>query len=259
MEWLSPLLGEGVFTLVATFIGGIVTFFKSFRFVQEGERGLKVRFGKVVRNRDRTPKIIEPGFVLMIPWIETLKRRHVRQQTLQFEKQRILLPSGLIFEVSATVIFRVKDIYKALFDIDELDASLQDYCMAVLRDEFSQHERHEDLARTEEVSERLIERVRIRADEWGVEFISFSLTNSAPTPESAQLVGAKIGALLRMEALAAAAGGHGFTVHSLPPGLASVLVGIPVVASIGGANDSVIRVETSNNGLSVSSDEDDDR
>ncbi|NTV30998.1 hypothetical protein HGA91_03415 [candidate division WWE3 bacterium] len=237
---LGNLLSEGFLTLAASVIGAVVTFFKSFRFIQEGELGLKVRFGKVVRDRSGTPRVIHPGFVFLIPWIDSLPRRHVRQQTLRFEEQRILLPNGLTFIVSATVLFRVVDIYKALFEIDDLEASLSDFCMAILRDELSSYHDYGQLAQTEQVSESLILRIKEQANQWGVEFIAFRLTNCAPASESSVLISTEIGAKLRIQAIAAAAVSLGYQVEQLSPTLASVLVGIPMVTSIG--QDQAIRV-----------------
>jgi regulator of protease activity HflC (stomatin/prohibitin superfamily) len=59
----APILG-GI-------LSGIIAFFKSFRFVREGERGIKLRFGKAVRKKGGTPKVIEPGFAWLIPFVLT--------------------------------------------------------------------------------------------------------------------------------------------------------------------------------------------
>jgi regulator of protease activity HflC (stomatin/prohibitin superfamily) len=56
----------------------------------------------------------------MIPWVDSLAKHHVRQQTIRFDNQEIMIKDGLIFSVNAAVIFRVTDIYKALFEIEDL-------------------------------------------------------------------------------------------------------------------------------------------
>ena len=45
---------------------------RTFNYVKEGELGIKLRFGKAKRNKDGSPRIIFPGFVLMIPWVDSL-------------------------------------------------------------------------------------------------------------------------------------------------------------------------------------------
>jgi regulator of protease activity HflC (stomatin/prohibitin superfamily) len=63
---------DGSLIQMLTAVGGLLfTGVKTIQFVQEGSRGLKLRFGKVVRSSDGTPKVVEPGFVWMIPFVGT--------------------------------------------------------------------------------------------------------------------------------------------------------------------------------------------
>lgn len=212
-------------------LGIVVSFFKSFKFIQEGEQGIKLRFGKAVRDRQGNPRVIDPGFVLLIPWIESLKRHHVRQQTIRFVNQVILTKDHLTFSVNAVVIFKVKDIYKALFEIFDLNQSIEDIGMGLLRDEVSSR-KHDELSDTEEISQKLLETIKVRAQEWGVEFVQFKLTDCAPTPETAPLVVVGTGAKLRAAALIEAAKDLGVAVQDLPPEIGAVLVGVPLVGAI---------------------------
>ncbi|MDP3697397.1 MAG: SPFH domain-containing protein [Candidatus Taylorbacteria bacterium] len=226
--------------------GGITAIFKSIRFVQEGELGVKLRFGRVMRDKEDKPKIYEPGFVLMIPFVEKLQRHHVRQQTIPLGNQRIIIKEGLIFIVDAVVIFRVTDIYKALFEINELDSSITDLSKGVLRDEISARS-HEELTDTEEISTRLLGKLKQNAEEWGVKFIQFKLIDCAPSPETAHLLNAEIGAALKMAALKKVSEEHGISLEDLPASLAAVLVGIPLVASVESkTNVRVIQKATTN-------------
>ena len=124
MPWWGQLLTVVLVLALALII--------SLRFVKEGERGLVLRFGQVVRKGGK-PRIIEPGFVFLIPQVENLVRRHVRQQTIELNEQEVILKDNTIWVVSAVVFFRVKDIYKALFEIDDLDGGVRNLCMGELR------------------------------------------------------------------------------------------------------------------------------
>lgn len=209
-------------------ISMILGFFKAFRFVREGEQGIKLRFGKALRNKQGEPKIINPGFVFLIPFVDTLKRHHVRQETIRFDHQQIMIQDGLIFNVNAIVIFRVKDIYKALFEIENLEYSIEDLGMGILRDEVSKRN-YTELEDTEKISESLLKVLRVKAEEWGIEFIQFKLTSCAPSTESASLIFSKLGVRFKVEALQEAS--EAITKLDVDPGLASVLVGVPLVAS----------------------------
>lgn len=222
-----PIPAELLVSMFASTFG----IFKSIRFVHEGERGIRLRFGKAVRKKDKTPKIIEPGFVLLIPFIDTLRRHHVRQQSMRFEDQRIVLKDGLIFKVGAMVIFKVEDIYKALFDIDDLDGSITDLCMARLRDVL-QPCTHTELSDSDDISKKLLSAVEEKSKEWGVIFIHFGLTDCAPTPETANLINVEIGVEMKMHALDIACKKRNLLSKDLNPVLAATLIGIPLSANI---------------------------
>ena len=155
-------------------------------------------------------------------------RRHVRQQTIDFEKQKVTLKDGLIFEISAIVVFRVTDVYRALFEIDHLDASVEDICRSKLL-EVIQKRTFEDVGEAEAIASEVLSKLKEVADAWGVEFIDCRLTDSAPTPETSNLINAKVGTKLRLEALQVIAGGE----QPVNPTLAAVLVGYPLLATTG--------------------------
>ncbi len=92
------LLSQMPYQALVLLGSALVTVLKSIAFVQEGQRGVKLRFGKAVRYRTGKtagqPKIVIPGFVFMIPFIDKLKRRHVRQETIRLGYQKIMFKDG---------------------------------------------------------------------------------------------------------------------------------------------------------------------
>ncbi len=224
-------MGNLSLELIMALVTAVTGLFKTIKFVQEGELGVRLRFGRVVRDESGVPKIIQPGFVLLIPFVDTLQRHHVRQQTLRLDDQKVMIAHGLIFNVSAVVILRVKDIYRALFEIDDLDNSLVDLSMGILRDVLSGKE-YSELSDMEKISSELLHNLQERAEEWGVTFLQFKLTDCSPSQETAPLVNAEAGVRMKMEALKLASSELKIEFASLPPTLAAALVGVPLVTSI---------------------------
>ena len=222
---------ETIGTVLASSLAAITGAFKAFQFVQEGERGIKLTFGKAVRDEKGVPKVIDPGFIVLIPFVQRLAKHHVRQQSYRFPEQHVTLKDGLIYRVGGMVIYKVNDVYKALFEIDSIDNSIDDLCMATIRDEL-QTLNHEDLQSLDEVSKKLLARVKSRAGEWGIELLDFRLPECAPTPETANLINASIGVRMRLAALDEELRKYQMTLQTVPPNLAAVLVGIPVATTI---------------------------
>lgn len=232
---------EAWLALISAIVGMVSTFLKSFKFVKEGEKGVRLRFGKAVRKKDGQPDIVNPGFVFLIPWVDSLPRHHVRQQTIRFDRQRIMLNDGLVFYVTAIVIFRVIDVYKVMFEIDDLDGSLEDLAMGILRDELAARA-YTELG-SHEISRRLVEHLRETSQAWGIELLEFRLVDCAPTSETANLLNAEVGARLRSAALGEAAKSFGIRLGDLSPLLGAVLVGTPLVASITDTDKVVVGVK----------------
>ncbi len=229
---------EGFVSQAGLLVFGLFTLFKGLKFVQEGERGLIVRFGKVRRTKDGEPKIIEPGFIILLPYVDSLRKRHVRQQPIPLDEQVVTLKSGLSFRVAGVMYVRVKDIYKALFDITELDLSLKELGMGALRDSVGDHNDHQDLADTKKIAEKLRDDIGDQTNEWGVKTALFRITVCAPTSESAVIVNLEAAAKAKQKAIDAAANTLGMEVSELVEcGYAAVIAGVPLVASASGTSN----------------------
>jgi len=175
-----------VVKLVLSALALLLTGFKSIQFVQEGEEGCILRFGKVTL-RNGKPRVVKPGFIFLFPFVDKLKRRHVRQETIRFKEQEILIKGNLVFVISAIIRFQIRDVYKALFVIDELENSLAHFVSGLLRDVI-QGRTPEELMDTESISEDLMEALGLLQNDWGVEFHDSKLSSCAPTPQSAKLI-----------------------------------------------------------------------
>lgn len=212
---------------IATAIVGPV---KAIGYVQEGELGIKLRFGKARRDAAGQPVISHPGLVLLIPFVDTLAKHHVRQQTIGFADQEVMIRDGLIFHINAAVIFRVVDVYRALFEINDVHGSIGLLGMGVLRDVLATRD-YTNLSDTRGISALLLEELKEKAQQWGVDFLQFNLTSCAPAPETAQIIAAKAGARIKAEALQEMAQQMNSTLAGIDPTLAAVMVGVPLVAS----------------------------
>jgi regulator of protease activity HflC (stomatin/prohibitin superfamily) len=219
--------------------GGIHALFTMFRFVREGEKGIKLRFGKAKRKRNGRgewePVVYQPGFTLLIPYVDTLVRRHVRVQTLALPQQTITIKNGLCYIVDAVVRFQVKDIYKALFVVDNLDQTMNNVAMSELRDILTPNEDERAMADVQGMSEKLTQQIKIHSEIWGVVIEQFSIVSCVPTPESQQIVNVAAGVKSRVTALREGFDQLGLHVGSIGehPQLAAALIGIPVATAIG--------------------------
>jgi regulator of protease activity HflC (stomatin/prohibitin superfamily) len=218
---LAPLLGA---------VGSI-------RFVREGERAIMLRFDKAVKRRNGEYKVIMPGLRLMIPGMHKLARIHVRQRTINFPGQTIVLADNTVFEVSAVLMCRVKDtaldLYNALFETTGINVALTDFGLMVVREVLGDKEYDDLFGDTrEEIAAELMAKLQPQANQWGVNVLVFELSDCRPNAETARLIQVSAQTDFRVKALTEAANELGVpNARDLPPSLAAVLVGAPLVAS----------------------------
>ncbi|BGI50864.1 MAG: protease modulator HflC [Arsenophonus endosymbiont of Ceratovacuna japonica] len=81
----------------------------SFFTIQQTERGIILRFGKVVRDSDHKPIVYNPGLQLKIPFIETVKMLDARIQTLDVQADRYLTRENKDLMVDSYVKWRIND------------------------------------------------------------------------------------------------------------------------------------------------------
>ncbi|MDP3954614.1 MAG: SPFH domain-containing protein [bacterium] len=217
--------------LILSLIAGA---FKSLGFVREGERGIRLRFGVAEKNNRDPSKgfvIRGPGMVFLIPFVDSLEKRHVRQQTVNLINQEILIGGAFPFTVSAVIVYKVSDVYKALFEISGLEESLANVATVMLQEELIKSD-FENLAKEDQTSGVLLERLQGVASDWGVEIIDFGLTDFKPAPEIVSIISLSEGINLKIAAIKKGAELLGIPVEQMPSSLAAALIGIPVVSTL---------------------------
>lgn len=206
----------------------------SIKFIQEGQRGAKLRFGKAVRDRSGQPRIYGPGFVFALPSVHSLRRLSVRQHTLNCYDQTVMLADRNVFTFSAVVLYKIHDsddaVYRALFEIDNLTHAIEDYTTSALRDVVG-HRTASTLDLTD-IGEEVSTVVNAKLAEWGVDLVLFRFTDCSPTPATAEtlLIASRVQA--RTDAVAAARQ----SLETNDPGLLAALVGVPVTSTVTGGH-----------------------
>ena len=81
--------------------------------VHTGQHALRFSFG-------RAGKVLEPGFHLLVPFLQVVRKIPTRSRTLNLPSQRVTNFEGLVYQVDANLVYRVVDVRKALIQIDDL-------------------------------------------------------------------------------------------------------------------------------------------
>jgi regulator of protease activity HflC (stomatin/prohibitin superfamily) len=150
-----------VFTVVAV-AAMLLLLTASIRVVQQYQRGVHFRLGRVIGVR-------EPGLRLIVPVIDRLWRVSMRIVTMPIQSQGIITRDNVSVDIAAVAYFRVIDARKSVVVIENVGAAIDQIAQTTLRNVVGQHSLDEVLAQTEKINASIRQILDTTTVEWGVE------------------------------------------------------------------------------------------
>ena len=95
--------------IVILIIVVLVALYASLFVVQEGQRGIVLRFGKVLRDDENKPQVFAPGLHFKIPFLETVKTLDARIQTMDNQADRFVTKEKKDLIVDSYIKWRISD------------------------------------------------------------------------------------------------------------------------------------------------------
>lgn len=163
-------------TLAIVIILVIILF--GLRIVQQYERGVVFRLGRVVGVR-------EPGLRLIIPLIDVMRKVNMRIITLAVPGQQVITKDNVSISVAAVSYYRVVDPTKSLVAIDNVMAAISQIAQTTVRNIVGQHPLDEVLSSTDRINDQVKTILESTAEQWGVEISRVELKD-IQLPESMQ-------------------------------------------------------------------------
>ncbi|MBU9856371.1 protease modulator HflC [Rahnella bonaserana] len=87
----------------------LVALYASLFVVQEGQRGIVLRFGKVLRDSDNKPLVYAPGLHFKVPFVESIKMLDARIQTMDNQADRFVTSEKKDLIVDSYLKWRISD------------------------------------------------------------------------------------------------------------------------------------------------------
>ena len=151
-------LFTGIAVLVVLVLVGLAL---SVRIVQQYQKGVRFRLGRVVGVR-------EPGLTLIVPLIEVLRRVSLRIVTMPIQSQGIITHDNVSIDVSAVAYYRVTDAVKSVVAIENVAAAIDQIAQTTLRKVVGQHTLDQTLAETDTINVAIREILDHQTEDWGV-------------------------------------------------------------------------------------------
>jgi regulator of protease activity HflC (stomatin/prohibitin superfamily) len=150
-----------VVVVVLAVVGGFGLML-SVRIVKQYEQGVLFRLGRVTGSR-------KPGFQLIIPFVDVMRRVSLRIVTMPIQSQGIITRDNVSVDVSAVAYFRVVDAVKSVVAIEDVAAAINQIAQTTLRKVVGQHTLDETLSETDRINLDIREILDVNTVDWGVE------------------------------------------------------------------------------------------
>jgi regulator of protease activity HflC (stomatin/prohibitin superfamily) len=131
------------------------------RIIKQYEQGVLFRLGRVIGER-------QPGFRMLIPFVDVLHRVSLRIITMPIQSQGIITRDNVSVDVSAVAYFKVVDAVKSVVAIENVYAAIDQIAQTTLRKVVGQHTLDETLSDTDRINLDIREILDISTIDWGV-------------------------------------------------------------------------------------------
>lgn len=134
----------------------------SIKIVKQYERGVVLRFGRLVGARN-------PGLNFIIPFIDRMTKVSLRVVTWVLEPQEVITRDNVTVRVDAVVYFMAVDPTKAVINVEDYRQAVIQLALTTLRSVLGQSELDELLAHRDQINQRLRQIIDEQSeDPWGV-------------------------------------------------------------------------------------------
>ncbi|MBD2295682.1 SPFH/Band 7/PHB domain protein [Anabaena sphaerica FACHB-251] len=165
---------EPIIAIVLALIGYALG---SAKLINQGNEALVERLGKYHRK-------LKPGLNFIVPFIDQIVMEDTRrEQVLDIKPQNVITKDNIYLEVDAVVYWRITEIEKSFYAIDDLQQALSNLTTTTLREIIAQNSLEETNMSRANMDRRILDQLNPITRDWGVEIIRLDIQRITP-PES---------------------------------------------------------------------------
>jgi regulator of protease activity HflC (stomatin/prohibitin superfamily) len=151
----------------------------STKLINEGNEALVERLG-------RYRKKLGPGLHLIVPIFDTIVMEDTtREQILDIKPQKVITADNVYLEVDGVVNWRIIDMVKSFYKIDDIQVALANLATVELRANLADRTLEQTIASRSEMNQTLLRVLNETATDWGVEILRVDIQSITP-PETVQ-------------------------------------------------------------------------
>jgi regulator of protease activity HflC (stomatin/prohibitin superfamily) len=153
------LIAFSIFLLIPPW--GFITYFYAIKIVQEYERGVIFRLGRLVGARG-------PGLFFILPIVERMVKVDLRTITMDVPSQEAISKDNVTVKVNAVIYFHVLNPEDAVVKVMDHIRATSQIAQTTLRSVMGQSDLDELLSEREQINQRLQQIIDEQTEPWGV-------------------------------------------------------------------------------------------
>ncbi|MBL7179337.1 MAG: slipin family protein [Desulfobacterales bacterium] len=157
-----------MFTAIAITVLVVIFLSAAIRILNEYERGVIFRLGRVIRAKG-------PGLIILIPVVDKIVKVSMRLVAMDVDPQDVITRDNVSVKVNAVIYFRVIDAIKAVVDVENYNYAVSQLAQTTLRSVCGQADLDELLSAREKINSHLQEILDTRTDPWGIKVATVEL------------------------------------------------------------------------------------
>jgi len=120
----------------------------AYKQIREAEFGIVTEFG-------RFSKLLPPGLHYVNPVTEKVRTYDVRERVVDLSKQSLLTKDNVSITLDAILYFKVTDVYKAAFEVENMELAIREITRTTLKDVFGHVTLQEAFEQREKISTKI--------------------------------------------------------------------------------------------------------
>ena len=171
------------FGIILLIIIGVILL-RSIRQINEYERGVLLRFGKF-------HKIMEPGWRLVLPIIDTMRKVDIRTKAVDVPEQDAITKDNVTIRINAVLYYKIFDASKVVLAVENYGFAVSQLAQTTMRNAVGAISLDELLAERDKISTEICKIIDEATDPWGIKVENVELKD-IKLPEEMQRVIAKV-------------------------------------------------------------------
>lgn len=161
----------------------VLVLFASLKVVQEYERGVVFFLGRCVGVRG-------PGLIVLVPFLEQMRKVALRTITMDIPSQKIITKDNVSIDIAAVAYYHIVDPKKSVIAIDDIYSAVNQISQTTVRNIVGQFTLDEVLAQTSKINAKIQEVIDTHTEPWGAQVTAVEIKDIA-LPENMQRAMAK--------------------------------------------------------------------